>query len=84
MIVLCIKNMINISGRGNFKFLVKVFKGEFDETAHVLNNSGHQLFTIDRKSRKFDYDKTTKICYKNVGFIMFICYIILLVFDLFV
>ena len=54
------------------------------KTAHVLNNSGHQLFTIDRKSRKFDYDKTTRICYKNVGFIMFICYIILLVFDLFV
>ena len=64
-------------------FLVKGWQGAIDETAHVLNNSGHQLFTIDRESRKFDYDKTTKICYKNVGFI-FICYIILLVFDLFV
>ena len=63
-------------------FLVKGYW--YIETAHVRSNGGHQLFTIDRTTRKFDRDKTTKICYKNVGFIMFICYIILLVFDLFV
>ena len=61
-------------------FLVKGYW--YIETAHVLSSSGHLLFTIDRESK--DYDRTTKIFYQNVGFIMFICNRILLVFDFFV
>ena len=62
-------------------FMAKDHLGYIFERAHVLSNSGHLLFTIDRESK--DYDRTTKIFYQNVGFI-FICNRILLVLDLFV